>query len=458
MKRNSEFVLSLDIGGANTKISLLFMDLDEYAANYEEDEKWHYRRMLNSLKPLISIIKYFPFWIRNKDDFKEILKEIKEDSENALINHVFEHYHKIRYIRLNNSGKYYRKLSDDEKKENEKKELSAEISENDLVQLVRNELNKPDLTKEDIFEMELFSKIHYHIAVTTTAELSDAFYTKKEGITTICNDLEEVFNKEYIMFITVNGDFIGLDESKERYMEVAASNWIATSLVFGEHERLGLLLDMGSTTLDLIPIIKGRPTTIGKNDLDRLLNNELYYTGVLRPPVSTIVKEVPYNQSLCPISFERFAIMADIYRILGKISEKDYNCDTPDGRGKSVEESYARLARIICGDINLIAKEDLDEIAKYIANQHKELIKEAIRKAIDSFIRRFIVPMQKIKFNITGLGAKIILEDALKELDIYENQIFYPKLPEKEHIISTSLCLGLVFFRRLMIERNLINE
>jgi probable H4MPT-linked C1 transfer pathway protein len=284
--------------------------------------------------------------------------------------------------------------------------------------------------------------------VTITAELSDAFSSKKEGITIICQQLQNAFNSQYLLLINVNAEFVTVQQALSDYLSVSASNWIATSLVFGEKERMGLLLDMGSTTMDLIPIKEGKPVAIGKNDVDRLIHHELYYTGVLRPPIPTIVNSVPFHDVLCPISFERFALMADVYMILGFISEQEYSCDTADGRGKSIEECYSRLARIICADSSLVTKEEMDRIAEHIYHAHMKMVQDIIWEAIHQILRRFEIPCSDIHFHVTGLGAKTLLIPALKEMNIHENQIFFKSLTEKEHVVSTAICLGLVFLRR----------
>ena len=148
--------------------------------------------------------------------------------------------------------------------------------------------------------------------------------------------------------------------------------------------------------------------------------------------------------------------MADVYRILDKISEKQYTCDTPDGRGKSKKYCYARLARIICGDSDMVSKEELNKIALYVYDAQKEIIKEKIRSAIDQFIRRFVTPISKIKFNITGLGADILLKPALLELEIPEKQISYRALTDTEHVVSTAFCLGILYLKTLI--ENQINN
>jgi probable H4MPT-linked C1 transfer pathway protein len=416
MLEKSKFVLSLDIGGANTKTSFLCLDLARYKAESEPKYIKRYKNILKFSHSLFYQIKYFPFWQRKKTEFKKILATIREKAISFLMDHINQQYSEIHSIFIKNSGEYFEKTVDGFHKK-----------------------NKP--TKESVL-------VEFHVVITITAELSDAFSTKKEGITVILQQLQEIFNPDFLKIITVEGKLIPLEEALLNYLSVSASNWVATSLVFGERERLGILLDMGSTTLDIIPIKDGQPVTVGKNDVDRLLNYELYYTGVLRPPVSSIVKNVPLRHTLCPISFERFALMADVYSVLNLITEQDYTCDTADGRGKSKKYCYARLARVVCGDMNLISEEEIDDIAGYIYKAHKELVQDAIRRAINEFTRRFVIPISKIRFNVTGLGAKIVLIPALKNLNIHDNQIFFKALTEQEHILSTAICLGIVFLKQ----------
>ena len=392
MNKKLIYILSLDIGGANTKYSLLYFDFNEYKNNdsISVNALGRYKNLLKYSKKLLYDIEYFPFWLRDRENFQEILETIKSKTLEKIKSHS-------------------------------------------------NEEN-----------------IDLNVVITTTAELSDAFYTKREGIEYICNNLESVFLKNEIKFITVNGEFISINESKNKYMDISASNWIATSLVFGEREKLGILLDMGSTTLDIIPIKNGIPVTIGKTDVERLLNSELFYSGILRQPIATIIQNVPFRNTMCPISFERFALVADVYLILGLISEEQYTCDTSDDRGKTIEESYARLSRIVCGDPEVISKKEILEMAKYIHESHEKLIMEKIRRAIDYFTRRFITPTSKIRFNITGLGANVILKQALEKIGIEPNQIFFRGLSEKEHTISTAICLGIVYLKKLLIDNKIL--
>ena len=50
-----------------------------------------------------------------------------------------------------------------------------------------------------------------------------------------------------------------------------------------------LLIDLGTTTCDIIPIIDGKPATRGTTDPERLAAGELVYSGVERTPLFALV-------------------------------------------------------------------------------------------------------------------------------------------------------------------------
>ena len=50
------------------------------------------------------------------------------------------------------------------------------------------------------------------------------------------------------------------------------------------------MVDVGSTTADVIPIAAGRVAAAGRTDLDRLLAGELVYTGALRTNLAAIAR------------------------------------------------------------------------------------------------------------------------------------------------------------------------
>ena len=70
---------------------------------------------------------------------------------------------------------------------------------------------------------------------------------------------------------TTAGELVSVAEARERPLEVAAANWVASALAVGAVHPDALMLDVGGTTADLIPVAGGRVAAAGRTDLDRLL-------------------------------------------------------------------------------------------------------------------------------------------------------------------------------------------
>ncbi|MFX1408491.1 MAG: hydantoinase/oxoprolinase family protein [Promethearchaeota archaeon] len=276
-----------------------------------------------------------------------------------------------------------------------------------------------------------------YFSIAITAELSDAFKTKKEGISIILNALAQVLDQDKLRFITNNGDFISFSDAKKEYISISGANWVSTSLFLGKFISKCILIDAGSTTIDIIPILDGIPVTKGKNDIQRLANHELIYTGGLRATLPSITHFVPYKSSLIRISFEKFALVSDIHRILYNISEDEYINDTADNRSKSIDDCYARLARIICMDMDTISKDDLNNIAKYIYKKQIELISTEIQQFLTKLILRIPEFTDDITFVITGIAAEFLIRRALLHLG-YKNILIYEELTGISDSISSS--------------------
>ncbi len=279
-------------------------------------------------------------------------------------------------------------------------------------------------------------KVDY-IAVTITAELSDAFRTKREGILTIVNALKKVFNQSKLRFITNNCEFIKFEQVYSDYITIAAANWASTALFLGKFASTCILIDAGSTTIDIIPIFESLPIPKGRDDTSRLINHELIYTGGLRATIPSITHHVPYKGNKIRVSFEKFALISDVYRILNLISEEDYINDTADNRSKSLEDCYARLSRVICMDIETISKEDLNIIANFIYEKHLDIIMQEIKAFLEALTERYNEFKTDPKFVITGLSADFLIKIPLKNLG-YQNILSYEEITQIPDKISLS--------------------
>jgi probable H4MPT-linked C1 transfer pathway protein len=161
---------------------------------------------------------------------------------------------------------------------------------------------------------------------------------------------------------------------------VAAANWVATALSVAEAHPNALLIDVGSTTADIIAIADGRVAATGHNDLERLLAGELVYTGVLRTNLAAIAPRVPVRGAWCPVASECFAISADVHLVLGRLAPEAYDCPTPDGRPPTLEFARERIARLVCADVEQLEPGEIDAIAAYLADEQLRQIEDAARR------------------------------------------------------------------------------
>jgi probable H4MPT-linked C1 transfer pathway protein len=217
------------------------------------------------------------------------------------------------------------------------------------------------------------------VAVTMTAELSDAFRTKREGVGVVLDAVEAAVPGP-VLALTTAGELVGLAEARARPLDVAAANWVASALAVAARHPDALMLDVGSTTADVIPIAGGRVAAAGRSDLERLLTGELVYTGALRTNLAAIAPRVPVRGRWCPVASELFAISADVHLILGHLAAEAYTCPTPDGRPASVDCARERVARLVCADATQLEPGEIEAIAAHLHAEQVRQVEAAARQ------------------------------------------------------------------------------
>lgn len=242
-------------------------------------------------------------------------------------------------------------------------------------------------------------------AITMTAELSQAFRTKREGVGFILDALESILPSDSLHVYTVNRRFVSPLEARARALEVAASNWAATAQWLARSVPTCILIDIGTTSTDLIPIVDGTVVAQGHNDPERLISGELVYTGALRTPAEAITERLPLWGGTAGVSAEGFALIGDAHLWLGRLNPEDYTCRTPDGRPRSREYAGERLARTVCGDREMLDEAVIDDIATALASAQVR----TIVKALQNILRRWPTISEAA---VTGLGDFIAAEAA----------------------------------------------
>ena len=237
-------------------------------------------------------------------------------------------------------------------------------------------------------------------AVTMTAELSQMFRTKRDGVSFVLDAVTRAFPSADVQVYTVDGRFLAPSEARREPLAVAASNWAATASIVALERGDAILIDVGTTTTDIIPIANGRVAAVGTTDPARLASGELVYTGALRTPVEAITATVPFEGSPAGVSAESFALIGDVHLLRGDLAPDDYTVTPPDGRPATREFAAERITRVVCADREMLDDAAISAIADAVALAQLNQISHALARVRARHPAIGVVV-------VTGLGAFI---------------------------------------------------
>jgi probable H4MPT-linked C1 transfer pathway protein len=187
-------------------------------------------------------------------------------------------------------------------------------------------------------------------AITMTGELCDLFADRAVGVQSIADQLRAGLNGSDLWFFAGDSGYVSIDDVPLRYASIGSANWLATASFVAKQVPNALLIDVGSTTTDMVLLKGGKAQFNGLTDGERLRNEELIYTGVVRTPVMGVAARAPFGGQWQGLANEHFATMADVYRLTGELADYWDQHESADGRGKSVVQSAVRLARMLGRD------------------------------------------------------------------------------------------------------------
>jgi probable H4MPT-linked C1 transfer pathway protein len=237
-------------------------------------------------------------------------------------------------------------------------------------------------------------------ALTMTAELSQMFRTKRDGVHFVLDAVLATFPGATIFVYAVDGRFLTVAEARDAPLLVAAANWGATARIVAQSLRHALLVDIGTTSTDIIPIVDREVAALGWTDTDRLASGELVYSGAVRTPVEAMAASVSLDGKEVRLAAEGFALSGDVHVWRGDLEPSDYSAPTPDRRPATREFAGERLARAICADREMLDEAGVTAIADALAAAQIERIGAAIatvrarHQGLDTAV-------------VTGLGAFI---------------------------------------------------
>ena len=186
-------------------------------------------------------------------------------------------------------------------------------------------------------------------AATMTGEMVDLFADREQGVSRLAAVLAESLGPSLRLYAGATR-FVPAHEAPLHWHAIASANWQATGAVLAARVGDALLLDVGSTTTDVIPLRGGRVASQGLDDARRLACGELVYQGVVRTPLCALAARVPFEGELVNVMNEFFATTADVYRTTGELDPAHDQDATADGDAKDLPATSRRLARMIGRD------------------------------------------------------------------------------------------------------------
>ncbi|MEH3148348.1 MAG: H4MPT-linked C1 transfer pathway protein [Methylobacterium frigidaeris] len=216
-------------------------------------------------------------------------------------------------------------------------------------------------------------------AVTMTGELTDCFADRADGVARLAGWAAAHLAGTVAVYAGRAG-FVAPEAAGALHADIASANWHATAALAGRGlgpAGAALLVDVGSTTADLIPIRAGGPAAEGYSDAERLETGELVYTGVVRTPLLALAGTAPFRGRTTALMAEFFATTADAYRLTGELDPAADQQDTPDLKGKSIPESETRLARMIGRDRHEGEAADWARLAGWFTERQLRLLHDA---------------------------------------------------------------------------------
>ncbi len=264
------------------------------------------------------------------------------------------------------------------------------------------------------------------VLAVMTGELADCYETREHGVREIARALQQAANGRRLAWFGLDQRWHATGDLHDRPALFAASNWLALARAVAHalDEPDALLLDVGSSTTDIVPIRQGMPAPHGITDTQRLLHRELVYLGVQRTPLCAVIREAPYRDAAVPVASEWFSTTLDAFLTLGRLPEGTGAEHTADGRPASREAARQRLARTVLaiGEGEFSAH-DATRLAEHVERR----IVERITTAVEQVARSRDLPLTHI---VVGGGGAFVAEQVLGRLGV------------KRSLATTSQLLG----------------
>jgi len=249
------------------------------------------------------------------------------------------------------------------------------------------------------------------VLATMTGELCDCFETRAEGVTFIIEQLEAASERADVRLWSMRDGFVSPAEARDAPYHVASGNWHALASWLAPMWTSGatLLLDIGSTTSDVVLLRDGLVGSESNSDFERLRTGELVYLGADRTPIMALTRQLHINDQPTPVMAEHFATLGDALLLTGDVDESPAASDTPDSRPRSKDAAARRMLRMVGSDLDHHDQAAACELATQCRAVAIERLRSAIMQVADGAAPDRVV--------LSGSGA-CLARDAVAAADV----------------------------------------
>lgn len=241
-------------------------------------------------------------------------------------------------------------------------------------------------------------------AITLAGDLVNIGRSRRAAVNAVLDAFEATFPRAALNLLTTDGRLLPAETARREPFAVSGTRWLAAAELVAADHADAVLVDVGSALTDVVPIVGGAVAAVGRTDPERLLEGELLGTGAVATPVEAVAARVPLWDGEVRVN-GCAALMGDVHLWRGALATEDYTGIERDGREVTRELAGDRLARVACGDREMLDELTIGRIAAtFAAAQVAELaaLLERVRRRHPS-IHIAVV---------TGVGAFVAVEAA----------------------------------------------
>jgi len=238
----------------------------------------------------------------------------------------------------------------------------------------------------DVLRTILGERTPCRVVATMTGEIADCYPSRSAGVAHIVGAVVEASraapSPDDAGFYRLDGAIVNAAEALRNPLSIAAANWHAVARLAAAHAETDrcFLIDVGSTTTDIIPLRDRSPAPLADDDAGRMATGELVYTGCERTPVAAVVRSLPHRGLRRPVAAERFADSRDVWLQLGALQEDPSAHDTADGGPCTREAARIRLARTMLVEPANFSPEDAAVAADWCGAAQARLLARALER------------------------------------------------------------------------------